>query len=215
MLAAVFVAGCGGTEREARPVRLTAGEVCGGELLNAGAVRALELLTGAQEFDPRGKGSEDVAAVAEHLAGGYAAIASSRGGRVCEAVPSDTANKRRVSVSFELQSELMRTGEQSESGKGSYWEYDLGRNALAHSWQAFLFFDCASPRLAGPDKAVPVTAKVYVTAGSEGDEPALRGANLALAHSAALAMGEELGCKDNGGLPQTLVLKQKAARTDP
>ncbi|MFD9356504.1 hypothetical protein [Streptomyces sp. NPDC060031] len=129
------------------------------------------------------------------------------------ATPFDNMNRRRVTVAFQVESELQRTGEHSENGDGYYWEYDLGRNALALSHQARLFFDCASTRLAGLDKTVPIRASVNVSNGSEEDDPALREANLAIAHSAALAMVKELGCKDNGGLPDKLVVKEKAART--
>ncbi|MEV6953901.1 hypothetical protein [Streptomyces sp. NPDC051183] len=125
----------------------------------------------------------------------------------------DEANRLRASVAFEIESELQRTWEHSESGEGYYWEYDLGRNALALSHQARLFFDCASARLAGLEKAVPVKASVNVLNGSEKDDPALREANLAMVHSAALAMAKELGCKGGGGLPAKLVVKEKAART--
>ncbi|WP_327283642.1 MULTISPECIES: hypothetical protein [unclassified Streptomyces] len=213
-MAAVLVVGCGGDEQDGQPVRLSAAEVCRDGLLNTGAARGVELLTGASEFDPPRKGAvESVVAVAEHLSGGYAAIGASKGGTVCEAVPFDTTNRRRLSVSFEIQHESQRTGEGSEQGKGFYWEYELGRNALVLSDQAHLFFDCAGTRLAGPDTAVPVKVGVSLSSGSKGDEPSLREANLAIAHSAALAMSRELGCRDNGGLPAVLVVKQKAAKT--
>ncbi|MFE2142939.1 hypothetical protein ACFXA3_14565 [Streptomyces sp. NPDC059456] len=215
-MAAVLVVGCGGEEQDDQPVRLSAAEVCGDGLLNAAAVRAVELLTGASEFDPPRKNAvESVAAMAEHLAGGYAAIGASLGGSVCEAVPFDTVNRRRLSVSFAIQHESQRTGEGSEQGKGAYWEYDLGRNALVLSDRARLFFDCAGTRLAGPGTAVPVEVSVSLSSGSRGDEPALREANLAIAHSAALVMSRELGCQGNGGLPDALVVREKAAKTRP
>lgn len=209
----VLVAGCGsGQSQDDEPVRLSASEVCAQGILNADAVRALELLTGASEFDPPKKtDNESMSAVADSMSRGYAAIGASRGDQVCKAVPFDSNNRHDVSVSFEIEHESQRTGEQSESGKGSYWEYDLGRNALAISRQAKLFFDCASTRLAGLDKAVPVAASVSISQGSKGDEPGLREANLTIVHSAALAMAKELGCKDNGGLPDTLVVRQKLA----
>ncbi|MCX5378124.1 hypothetical protein [Streptomyces sp. NBC_00091] len=151
--------------------------------------------------------------MADVLARGYAKAGASLGGEACQATPVDEVERRGLSLSFEIESELQRTGEESESGKGHYWEYDLGRNAWAISWQARLFFDCASTRLAGLDKAVPVAASVSMLDGSNGDEPELREANLAIVHSASLAMAKELGCENNGGLPDKLVVKQRAART--
>ncbi|MFD4241565.1 hypothetical protein ACFWP3_08220 [Streptomyces sp. NPDC058525] len=196
------------------PTELSAAEVCPEEILAPDAVRGLEKVSGATVFAPPKSGeSAGIAWVADVLAQGYAKAGGSLGGQACKATPLDDQNRRRVSVGFEIQSDLERTGENSESGKGHYWEYDLGRNALAISNQAKLFFDCASTRLAGLDKAVPVAGSVTVSDGSKGDEPELREANLAIVHSASLAMAKELGCKDNGGLPDKLVVKQKAART--
>ncbi|MBT2480985.1 hypothetical protein [Streptomyces sp. ISL-94] len=214
-MGATLLVGCGGDDDEpSGPAELSAAEVCPGGMLGPDAVRGLEKVTEATVFAPPENGENPgVTWVAGVLARGYAKAGGSLGGQACRATPLDEKNRRKVSVTFEIQSELQRTGENSESGKGHYWEYDLGRNALAISRQAQLFFDCASSKLAGPDKAVPVAASVSVANGSEANELELREANLAIVHSAALAMAKELGCKDNGGLPDKLVVKEKAAPT--
>ncbi|MFI8502448.1 hypothetical protein ACIGFK_28680 [Streptomyces sp. NPDC085524] len=215
VVGAVLLAGCSGDGAEpSGPTELTAAQVCPGGMLGPDAVRGLEKVTGATVFAPPENGeSKGVPGVADLLVAGYAKAGASLGGPVCKATPLDDKNRRKASVSFEIQSDLQRTGEHSESGQGRYWEYDLGRNALAISRQAMLFFDCASTRLGGLEKVVPVAASVSVSEGSKGDEPELREANLAIVHSAALAMAKELGCKDNGGLPDRLVVKEKAAPT--
>ncbi|MFJ6717880.1 hypothetical protein [Streptomyces sp. NPDC091259] len=123
-------------------------------------------------------------------------------------------NYHDLSVSFEIEHVLTRMGEQTESGKGYYWEYDLGRNALVLPDNGRLFFDCASDRLAGPDKAVPIKASVSLREAPTNVDPrALREANLTILHSAARAMAKELGCKNDGNLPERLVIKEKAAPT--
>ncbi|MFF2195184.1 hypothetical protein [Streptomyces sp. NPDC058157] len=215
--AVALLAGCGGSGAApgpAQPTVLSGAGVCPGGILNPGAVRGIETVTGATRFQPpeegRGAGVQWVAGV---LVRGYATAGASLGGEACLAVPVDGAGRRRLSLGFAIQSEEQRVGEHSESGRGHYWEYDLGRSALAISRQAKLFFDCASARLAGLARAVPVETIVSVSDGSEGDQPALREANLTVAHSAALAMARELGCKDDGGLPERLLLRQTAART--
>ncbi|MFJ4774792.1 hypothetical protein [Streptomyces sp. NPDC088762] len=215
VVGAVLLAGCSGDgDGPSGPAELSGAQVCPEGMLAPDAVRGIEKLTGATLFaQPEEGDSAGVRWVAGVLSRGYAKIGASLGGQACKATPLDEKNRRKVSVSFEIESELQRTGENSESGKGHYWEYDLGRNALAVSRQARLYFDCASSRLAGPDKAVPVEASVNVSEGSKGDEPELREANLAIVHSAALAMAKELGCKNNGGLPDKLVVKEKAAPT--
>ncbi|MGW7190144.1 hypothetical protein, partial [Streptomyces sp. NPDC054838] len=207
----VIVTGCGVEEPPPGPSEVFAAEVCSEGLLNEDAVRALELLTGAgTPFKPP-KDVGDVAWMAGVLERGYAQNRASPGGEVCSARPVDRTKARDLSVSLEIEHELTRLGEQSESGKGYYWEYDLGRNALASAKQGRLFFDCASDRLAGPDKAVPVRTNVdTIGPPANVDERALREANLTIVHSAARAMAKELGCKDGGGLPERLVVKEKA-----
>lgn len=215
LVAATLVSGCGDGERaDTGPSEVFAAEVCSEGLLSPDAVRALELLTGgATPFKPP-KNVGDVAWVAGVLERGYAKMGGSLGGTVCRATPADPKNHHDLSVSFEIEHELTRTGEQTESGKGYYWEYDLGRSALVLPDGGRLFFDCTSDRLAGPDKAVPIKASVSLReAPTAADPRALREANLTIVHSAARAMAKELGCKDGGGLPERLVIKEKAAPT--
>ncbi|MFH7599545.1 hypothetical protein WDV06_31255 [Streptomyces racemochromogenes] len=177
-------------------------------------MRGIEKVTGATRFQPPEDGrAPGVAWVADVLVRGYAKAEASLGGEVCQAVPVDGKGRHRLTLGFAIESETQRTGEHSESGGGHYWEYDLGRNALALSRQAKLFFDCASVRLAGLGRPVPVMAVVSVSGGSDGDEPELREANLAVIHSASLAMARELGCTGGGGLPGRLVVRQRTART--
>ncbi|MCF3182062.1 hypothetical protein IPZ70_19245 [Streptomyces polychromogenes] len=151
--------------------------------------------------------------MADVLVRGYAKAGGSLGGEACRAVPVDGGGRRQLSLGFAIESEVQRSGEHSESGQGHYWEYDLGRNALAISRQAKLFFDCASVRLAGLGRPVPVRAVVDVSDGLDGDQPALREANLAVVHSASLAMARELGCEDHGNLPDRLLVRQRTVRT--
>ncbi|MEU6894283.1 hypothetical protein ABZ934_21245 [Streptomyces sp. NPDC046557] len=215
LVAGVLASGCsGGKEPDRGPSAVFAADVCSEGLLNQDAVHALALLTGgATAFKPP-KNVGDVAWVAGVLERGYAKNGGSLGGVVCRATPVDIKNRHDLSVHFEIESELQRTGEQSESGKAYYWEYDLGRNALVLPDSGRLYFDCASARLAGSDKAVPIMAAVSLgEAPTDVDPRALREANLTIVHSAARALAKELGCKDGGGLPERLVVKEKAAPT--
>lgn len=211
----VLVSACsGGEEPDPGPSEVFAAEVCSEGLLSPDAVRALELLTGgATPFKPP-KNVGDVAWVAGVLERGYAKIGASLGGTVCRATPDERMNYHDLSVSFEIEHESTRTGEHTESGKGYYWEYDLGRNALVLPDNGRLYFDCASDRLAGPDKAVPIKASVSLREAPTNVDPrALREANLTILHSAARALAKEMGCKNNGNLPEQLVIKEKAAPT--
>ncbi|MEU7067138.1 hypothetical protein [Streptomyces sp. NPDC046161] len=214
LVMSVSVSGCGVDEPPPGPSEVFAADVCSEGLLNQDAVHALELLTGAgTPFKPP-TNVGDVAWVAGVLERGYTKNRASLGGEVCRARPVDRKNPREISVTFEIEHELTRVDEQSESGKGYYWEYDLGRNALASAKQGRLFFDCASDRLAGPDKAVPVRANVDTLGPPANVDPrALREANLTILHSAARALAKEMGCKNNGNLPEQLVIKEKAAPT--
>ncbi|MEV6687026.1 hypothetical protein AB0N28_17040 [Streptomyces sp. NPDC051130] len=214
LVVSVVVSGCGVEEPAPGPSEVFAADVCSEGLLNQDAVHALELLTGSgTPFTPP-KDVGDVAWVAGVLERGYAKNRASPGGEVCHAYPVDRRKARDLSVSFEIEHELTRMDEQTESGKGYYWEYDLGRNAFADAKQARLFFDCASDRLSGPDQAVPIAANVITVGSPNNTEPrALREANLTIVHSAARALAKEMGCKNNGNLPEQLVIKEKAAPT--
>lgn len=210
----MLLGGCGADEPDQAPRELTGSEVCPGGLLTADAVRALNLLTAGAAFKPPPRDVQDVSSAARALVQGFQANGESHVDAVCEARPVDSMNRHVVFVSFEIESEATRKYEHSESGQGYYWEYDLGRNALANARQARLYFDCVSTRLGGPEKSVPIAARASVgDMSSTTVDAAPREANLTIVHSAARAMAKELGCKDGGGLPERLVVKEKAAPT--
>ncbi|MFE2640925.1 hypothetical protein ACFXKS_25935 [Streptomyces scopuliridis] len=96
--------------------------------------------------------------------------------------------------------------------------YRLGKRALAGSRRSNLFFECVSPQMDGSDKQ-PARVYAYSRLSTVGsweveDTRAVREAHLTVLHAAALAVAKELECKNNGGLPEKVILEPIADRVE-
>lgn len=88
---------------------------------------------------------------------------------------------------------------------------NMGEWALTATDGSFLRFGCRSGELTGVE---PAHIEIGVEPGGmpkepEGDPEASKGAYATVAHSFSLAMAGELGCENNGGLPETPDLTPK------
>ncbi|MFG2984781.1 hypothetical protein ACGFYQ_26595 [Streptomyces sp. NPDC048258] len=100
----------------------------------------------------------------------------------------------------------------SHTGPGTA-RYALGRGAWADADKAVVYVDCISPKLPGADGATPavLAVRAWNRTFPQGDAAKYREANLALAHAASVALAKELGCRDNGGLPDKLTVRELPA----
>ncbi|MFE3827138.1 hypothetical protein [Streptomyces sp. NPDC059092] len=80
--------------------------------------------------------------------------------------------------------------------------YGMPARSVAASDSAYLYFECASPRLDGSDEqaALIVGRLRYERKTAEGTL-AQRDANMTILHAATLAVAKKLECENDGGLP--------------
>ncbi|MFE0418980.1 hypothetical protein [Streptomyces tendae] len=86
----------------------------------------------------------------------------------------------------------------------------MGEQTLAAADKAYVQFGCKSDKVAGTSEVGHLEVGVEhwaMPTEPEGNVKALKAAYATVAHSLALAMAEELGCADNGGLPTKPVLE--------
>ncbi|MBV7669018.1 hypothetical protein STHAL_05865 [Streptomyces halstedii] len=182
--------GDGRTEKEP-DAAVAAGSLCGGSAVSAGAVQALETITGASRFYAAGETST-VARAAKELVEG-ATSSAVVDGEVCRV--------------YTARSEFRITWRLSDSASvddpaSKFSLLDMGERALAAPDGAFLRFACLSERVPGSG---PVRIDIGVERGGmptepEGDPEALKDAYATVAHSFSLAMAKELGCENDGQL---------------
>ncbi|MFE6700809.1 hypothetical protein [Streptomyces sp. NPDC057718] len=82
--------------------------------------------------------------------------------------------------------------------------FSLGREAVANTRSAGLFFECVSPQLEGSERSPARIRGGLGYAPDRGDAVDELVTNLAILHAASLAVAEELECEGDGGLPKKL-----------
>ncbi|MEV4976262.1 hypothetical protein [Streptomyces scopuliridis] len=97
--------------------------------------------------------------------------------------------------------------------------YRLGKRALAGFDASRLYFECVSPQMDGSDEQPARINASSRLSGPQGwrveDTRATREANLTILHAAALAVAKKLGCENNAGLPEKVVLEPIADPVEP
>ncbi|MCX4969669.1 hypothetical protein OHA98_33930 [Streptomyces sp. NBC_00654] len=141
--------------------------------------------------------------------------------RVVEAIKKGYASGRRWSLAEELCEMRAKGVDSREATTLSFLIYapddvgdpgnpegtrlfPLGKEAVARSRVAGLYFECVSPRLDGSRNR---PARIYgglEGAANRGDAVENLVANLTVIHAASLAVAEELECENDGGLPREL-----------
>ncbi|MFE7572360.1 hypothetical protein ACFU76_36400 [Streptomyces sp. NPDC057539] len=97
--------------------------------------------------------------------------------------------------------------------------YRLGKRALAGSGASRLYFECVTAQMEGSDEQparINVSSKISGPPGWKSEDTrAVREAHLSVLHATALAVAKKLGCENNGGLPEKVVLEPMADPAEP
>lgn len=184
---------CGGNgEREVK--RTAANEQCGG-LLSPVALKALERVMG-KRFSDAGDAALDE--TVEQLRSDYGKRLNwSRSKQFCEISKTEDGVNSMV-VDFSLYASDDLSGSNHAANLDAY---PMGKEALAGAEDAYLYFECVSPQLEG-SKAGPARIVGHLSQSRPpADTEIEREANLAVLHSASLAVAEKLKCERNAGLP--------------
>ncbi|MEU9705083.1 hypothetical protein [Streptomyces sp. NPDC047981] len=201
MLAAFFLAACGGGEA---PPRVTAEEQCEGAISPGAAARALEKVLNTKKF------SDDtdtwLTRTTEQIATGYEAGARRTLNDPRCLVQADPGSED-LAIEFGLYdpSDLMM-------GKriANAHPYEMGIDAHAGFRKAFLFTECVSAQLnSSRERPARIQGSLDVGRPEPADTVAIREANLIVLHSAALAVVRKLGCENDAGLPEKPVMKPR------
>ncbi|MCX4629630.1 hypothetical protein [Streptomyces sp. NBC_01443] len=205
----VLAAGCTPSEPDdpqlQEPKVVSATQVCGGTLFTPEAGKALERVLQSTEFVIReDKVDLSTAAMAKKLEEAY------RSGKEVRNMPMpdcDISGKPKEIDGFgHYPSAQVRFKAFSKNaGIPDYvpGATDSGVNVGGRIRQRSVAFDCVSPRV-GSTAEVPlrITATFFNKFDKgNGDEAVLDKDYFLLVHTAALSMAEELGCANNGGLP--------------
>ncbi|MEV6165987.1 hypothetical protein AB0L71_29560 [Streptomyces sp. NPDC052052] len=200
--------GCSGEpESVTKEKTVAAAGLCGGAV-SADAAKALQLISGAEKFEPTGKDSTTVNAV-QKLIDNFSPLSEKPSmvpEDLCRIYPGDESNHEEIRIQFHLvYGKLAETGGDLASGLRAF---RMGEKASAGSDRSFLQFACTSDKLTGSSES-PAHVEVLISQrkAPEGDTEELRSAQAALVHSVSLSMARESGCADDGGLEERPALK--------
>jgi hypothetical protein len=184
---------CGGDE-EPEVKRTAAEEQCGG-VLSPAALTALEQVMGKQ-FSDAGDATTDE--TVEQLRGDYGKRLNwSRGKQFCE-ISKTEGGVNSMTVSFSLYAPDDLSG---SNHAANLHAYPMGKEALAGAEDAYLYFECVSPELEG-SKSRPARIAGHLSQSEPPSDTAeVHKANMAVLHSAAVAVAGELKCEGQAGLP--------------
>ncbi|MFJ1574592.1 hypothetical protein [Streptomyces sp. NPDC088182] len=210
LIMALGVAACGSDDEEPRYISIE--EVCDG-IFSGDAARAAEIMIGDKTVSgTRDDTLEKIASSIKELyadgqniykAGGYCKVGGKGGG------------DGEMDINFGLyRADDVLTPYNPEKN-----QYRLGKRAFAGSERSKLYFECASPEIKGSDnqpaRIYAISRLANVGSWEVEDTRATREAHLTVLHAAALAVAKELGCENNGGLPEKVVLEPIADPVEP
>ncbi|MFC0601808.1 hypothetical protein [Streptomyces palmae] len=185
----------------------TASKVCGGAFTYA--PEALEELRSTREFlnedsDFLDAGTKEIIGINKKGSAGYGKsgrchIARNTSDR--DSAPGSTD----ISVDYYEARDLGRP----EWITGKPVHYRLGELAIAGPQDAELYFECIGPSMDEPSKPARVLVSLRHSRDYRSRHPAtLRETNMKVVYSASLALARKLECKNDGGLPDRLVLQE-------
>ncbi|MER5934550.1 hypothetical protein [Streptomyces sp. NPDC002054] len=191
-----LVAGCSTSEPSAKaePEYGSAAQICQG-LFDPEGAGALERVLDSTEFRLRDEaGDLDLRAVGKGLQGRYE---TGQGfgdleGEMCRASGRPKGGRAPYA-------ELWIAGDKKYVGGG---EKDRGPGVIHGENRAHLWYNCGSPRVGSTDE-LPLQIRLTFRDKWDGKKgvDVRRPDYVAIMHSAALAIAKELGCQNNGGLP--------------
>jgi hypothetical protein len=184
---------CGGNDEPAAK-RTAAKDQCGG-VLSPAALTALEQVMGKQFSDAADATADETV---EQLRSDYGKRLNwSRGKQFCEISKTD-GGVNSMTVSFSLYAPDDLSG---SNHAANLHAYPMGKEALAGAEDAYLYFECVSPELEGSKSRPARVAGHLSQAEPPSDTEEVHKANMAVLHSAAVAVAGELKCEGNAGLP--------------
>lgn len=171
-------------------ISVEAERLCGGAAVSARAAEALEAITGAALFAASGEQATVEAAAREVV--GMGASTAAGNGDVCRIRPPSGSPVGEIRVTWE-----MTAGAPQGARATEFTPLPAGERAGAATDGAFTAFACAEGDLPGdaPRRLRIVVQKGGMPAVSDGDDRILREAYATVAHSFALALAEEIGCR--------------------
>ncbi|WP_143663789.1 hypothetical protein [Streptomyces sp. rh34] len=198
LVAALCATACA-SDPEPQSPYVKAAEVCEG-VFAGGLEKTVEAVAGAPSFERRAGGGMD--RLIENIEKGYASGRNwAPGGELCELDAKGSGSREDTALAFHIYAPHDVNYPGSTEGER---RFSLGKEALANTRSAGIYFECVSPRLDG-SKNRP--ARIYgglSNAHDRGDALENLMNNLAVLHSAALAVAEKLECENDAGLPEEL-----------
>ncbi|MFJ1589717.1 hypothetical protein ACIOD0_05590 [Kitasatospora albolonga] len=189
-----------GTDPEPPPSPyVNAAEVCEGVF--AGRLeKTVQEVTGGTVFNRSEAGS--MGKVIEEIKKGHASGRSwSTGQKLCNMSVKGIPSDERASVSFNIYAPRDVGDPRNPEGARRFL---LGREAVANTRWASLYFECVSPQLEKSDRFPARIRGGLGNAKIRGNAVEDLVANLTVLHAASLAVAKELECEGNGGLPEKL-----------
>ncbi|MFJ6939478.1 hypothetical protein [Streptomyces sp. NPDC101132] len=207
-LMALVAAGCGtsdeGAPEPSRAQSFSAMQVCGGSVVLPSSAKALERLTGATSFEPgQAKQELGIPAAAQVLEDAYKAGYKVRDmpGAHCVIrgeVPS-------ADLDYTVKLDFTAYSEKADLPDYAKGRLDHGKGTLTSLYgsRTSISFDCVSSRV-GSTAAIPLRVNGRITSedGTTSSEPPTAAEDrMLILHTASLSLAKELGCRNNGGLP--------------
>ncbi|MFI7010868.1 hypothetical protein [Streptomyces sp. NPDC050145] len=173
-------------------------QLCGGSVLSKGAGEALEVITGADRFEPTNK-KTTVAAAAAKLSRASVSTTVARG-EICGIFTSADARVDRLRVRWRMED----SGPDGPSAS-KFTLFPMGDRAGGATDRAFVSFSCHANGVpvAIPDHITVEVENPDVFKEPEGDPQSLKRAYVTVAHSFSLALAKQLRCVDDGDLKAT------------
>ncbi|MFJ7158039.1 hypothetical protein ACIQUQ_24320 [Streptomyces sp. NPDC101118] len=207
-LTALVVSGCGtsdeGEPEPSRPQSFSATQVCGGSVVLPSSAKALERLTGAVSFVP-GKEKQElgIPASAQVLEDAYKAGYKVRDmpGAYCVIRGDVPSAKRYSTVKLEFTA-YSEKADLPDYAKGRL-EHGKGTMTGLYGSRTSISFDCVSSRV-GSTPAIPLRVNGRITAFADPEPPHAAEDRMLILHTASLSLAKELGCRNNGGLPDAV-----------
>ncbi|MBT2461699.1 hypothetical protein J7E92_08575 [Streptomyces sp. ISL-63] len=162
--------------------------------------KTVEAVAGTTSFERRVGGG--MARVIEKIKEGYASDRTwSTSEELCQISGKGVGSRERPSLSFSIYAPQDVGDPRNPEGTRLF---ALGKEAVANTRSAGLYFECMSPRLEGSERVPARIRGGLGKAQDRGDAVNNLVANLTVLHAASLAVAKELECEGNGGLPEKL-----------
>ncbi|MEI7034962.1 hypothetical protein [Streptomyces pratensis] len=188
-----------GSDSDSQSPHVDASQVCDG--IFAGRLEnTLQAVAGGTLFGRRS--ADSVERVIQKIKEGYASDRSwLTSQKLCEITVEGESPRDATVISFSIYAP-QDVGDPGDP-EGTL-RFPLGKEAVARTRSAGLYFECVSPQVEGSkDRPVRIRGGLGY-AEDRGDAVQNLVANLTVLHAASIAVARELECEEDGGLPERL-----------